>query len=128
MGVLSVTFYWRDLLKNTLSDKIDGMHVVVENSCDHTFTYTWAESKPMYLGSGDLHEPAFDQLKQSFSLANIGKSDMYTGLPPSSEGCQYVIHKYPSSDMLLNFQKPRVGKNKQREEILNCRSLMFLIQ
>ena len=75
-------------MKNVLSDKTNGMHAVVENSCNQTFTYTWLESEPLYLGSGDLHEPAFDELKQSFSLTDIGKSGMYTGFPPSSEGCK----------------------------------------
>ena len=96
VGVLSVTFYWRDLMKNVLSDKTNGMHAVVENSCNQTFTYTWLDSEPLYLGMGDLHEPEFDELKQSFSFTDTEESDMYTGLPLSSGGCQYVIHFYPS--------------------------------
>ena len=108
VGVVAVTFYWRDLLKNMLSDEIDGMHVVVENNCNQTFTYTWLDSEPLYLGMGDLHEPEFDELKQSFSFTDTEESDMYTGLPLSSGGCQYVIHFYPSTDMLRNFENNQV--------------------
>lgn len=103
VGILSVSYFWRDILKNMKSEKRDGLHVVVENSCNQTFTYTWSDSEPVYLGSGDLHESAFDHLKQSFSLTDIGDSNMYTGLPLSSKGCQYVIHTYPSFDMLENY-------------------------
>jgi hypothetical protein len=100
-GVLSVSFYWRDVLRNILGEEHDGLHVVVSNSCNQSFTYTWSDSEPTYLGSGDLHEPKFNHLKQSFNLSNMGESDTYTGLPLlSSSGCQYEIHTYPSSDML----------------------------
>jgi hypothetical protein len=105
VGILSVTFYWRDLLsKYVISEFPEGLMIVVENSCNQTFTYTWSDSEPVYLGSGDLHESAFNHLKQSFSLTDIGESDMYTGLPPSSKGCQYVIHTYPSYNMLEHYQ------------------------
>jgi len=102
VGILSVSYFWRDILKNMISEKRDGLHVVVEN-CNQTFTYTWSDSKPVYIGSGDLHESAFDHLKQSFSLTDMGESNLYTGLPLSSKGCQFVIHTYPSFVMLENY-------------------------
>lgn len=103
-GIVSVTFFWRDLLKNVLPEKSDGMSLVISNDCNQTFTYTWFDSEPVYVGNGDLHEAAFDHLEESFSLADIGKNDMYTGLPLSSKGCQYTIRTYPSSDMKAIFQ------------------------
>jgi hypothetical protein len=96
IGVVSVTFYWRDMLKYFLADKVDGMHVVVENSCNQTFTYISSGSEPKYLGDGDLHETGFEDRSLSFKLPE----DIF-----SSDGCQYTIHTYPSSDMFFDFTK-----------------------
>mmetsp|Transcript_13427 Transcript_13427/g.37784 ORF Transcript_13427/g.37784 Transcript_13427/m.37784 type:complete len:1181 (+) Transcript_13427:148-3690(+) len=109
IGVVAVTFYWRDLLKDMFSNEIDGMHVVFENNCNQSFTYTWSDSNPLFLGTGDLHEPEYDDMQQSFSLTDIEESDMYTGLPLSSSGCQYAIHFYPSEAMSQHFNKGHVS-------------------
>ena len=102
VGVVAVTFFWRDILKSFLKEKIDGMHIVVENSCNQTFTYTWSESEPNYLGSGDFHESVYEDFKMSFRFPEIG---MYSGVELSSGGCQYTIHTYPSSKMFANFEE-----------------------
>jgi len=102
VGVVAVTFYWRDMLKSFLKEKIDGMHVVVENSCNQTFTYTWSGSEPNYLGHGDFHEPSYEDSKESYPLLEIGK---FSGIELSSSGCQYTIHTYPSSKMFFDFEE-----------------------
>lgn len=102
VGVVSVTFYWRDMLKQFFSHRVDGMHVVIENSCNQSFTYTWSESEPKYLGDGDLHEPAYEDWIRSYALP-VG--DMYSEVQKNSDGCQYMIHTYPSMDMLYGFSK-----------------------
>ena len=94
VGVVSVTFYWGDMLKHFLPDKVDGMHVVVENSCNQTFTYITSGIKPTYLGEGDLHDAVFENHRKSFQLPE----DIF-----SSDGCQYTIHTYCSSEMFFEF-------------------------
>lgn len=107
VGVVAVTFYWRDMLKNILSDRIQGIRVVIENNCNQTFTYTWSDHELEYLGHGDHHEPDLEGLKQSFDLAD---SDMYSGLPLSTGGgCQYTIHTYASAELLSDFKKLEVS-------------------
>lgn len=108
IGVIAVTFYWRDMLRDLLFDAVDGMHIVIENTCNQTFTYTWSQREPTYLGVGDLHEPAFDAYEVAFLLSDIEKNAMYAGLPMSSEGCQYILHIYPSEEVLINFQKTQL--------------------
>lgn len=109
IGVIAVTFYWRDMLTALLFDAVDGMHIVIENTCNQTVTYTWSQREPTYLGAGDLHEPAFDVYEVAFLLSDIEKNEKYTGLPMSSEGCQYVLRIYPSEEMLINFQKTQLS-------------------
>ena len=38
-GFLSITFYWRDLIKGILPQGSDGIVVVFDNPCNPTFTY-----------------------------------------------------------------------------------------
>ena len=102
VGVVAVTFYWRDILKIFLKEKINGMHIVIENSCNQTFTYTWSGSEPIYLGSGDFHETGYEDFKMSFRFPEIG---IHSGVELSSSGCQYTIHTYPSSKMFTNFEE-----------------------
>jgi len=94
VGIVSVTFYWREMLKHFLPDKVDGMHVVVENSCNQTFTYITMGITPKYLGEGDFHDTVFENHRKSFQLPE----DIF-----SSDGCQYTIHTYSSSEMSLEF-------------------------
>jgi hypothetical protein len=108
VGILSVTFRWSDLLsKYAISEFPEGLMIVVENSCNQTFTYTWSHHKAVYLGSGDLHESAFNHLKQAFSLSDVRESDWHTGEPPSTKGCQYVIDTYPSYIMLEKYHSSK---------------------
>jgi len=102
VGVVAATFYWRDMLKSFLKDKIDGMHIVIENSCNQTFTYTMSGSEPNYLGSGDFHESIYEDSKMTFRFSDIG---IDSGLELSSSGCQYTIHTYPSSKMFADFEE-----------------------
>lgn len=102
VGVVSVTLYWRDILKNLPPGGIDGMQVVIENTCNQTFTYTWSESELFYLGEGDVHEGGFDDQVMSFSLAEGG---MYSVGQSDANDCQYTIHMYPSTAMFVIFKK-----------------------
>ncbi len=102
VGVVAVTLFWRDILQDCPPGGIDGMHVVIENTCNQTFTYTWVESDFVYLGEGDLHESAFDSQKFSFELND---EEMYSGLQSDANDCRYTIHTYPSTAMFDSFRK-----------------------
>ena len=38
VGIFSVIFYWRDMLKDILPPKSDGIVAVIENACNQSFT------------------------------------------------------------------------------------------
>jgi hypothetical protein len=100
VGVVTVTFYWRDVLKHLLPDRMDGLHIVVENTCNQTFTYTWSESELIYVGAGDFHDSAYDECQTSLSL----EEEIFSSTQLGSNGCEYIIHTYPSSDAALDFK------------------------
>jgi len=101
-GVVSATIYWRDLLENSNPEKVDGMHVVIENTCNQTFTYTWSKSELVYLGEGDLHEDVLGSGGLSIPLPESG---IYSERHSSADDCKYTIHAYPSSAMLDFFKR-----------------------
>ena len=39
VGIFSVIFYWRDMLKDILPPESDGIAAVIENACNQSFTY-----------------------------------------------------------------------------------------
>lgn len=102
VGVVAVTLFWRDILQDCPPGGIDGMHVVIENTCNQTFTYTWEESEFVYLGEGDLHESAYDAQQYSFEL---NEDETYSGLQSDANDCRYTIHTYPSTAMFESFRK-----------------------
>lgn len=64
VGLLSVSFYWRDMIKNILPA---GSHAVVvfENPCSPTFTYAINGPTVKFLGTGDFHQAKYDHLEES---------------------------------------------------------------
>jgi hypothetical protein len=39
LGNIATSFYWRDVLRNVLPRKRDGIIVVIDNACEASFTY-----------------------------------------------------------------------------------------
>lgn len=102
VGVVAVTLFWRDILRDCPPGGIDGMYVVIENTCNQTFTYTWVESDFVYLGEGDLHESGFDAQEFSFELDD---DEMYSGKQSDANDCRYTIRTYPSTAMFDSYRK-----------------------
>jgi hypothetical protein len=101
-------FYWRDFLKDILPTGERGLVVVVANECNQSFTYQVNGGDPVYLGPGDLHDPAYDLTEIKYSLkelssANSGKKGSYSGLKVNGF-CPYTITTYASEDMESSYK------------------------
>ena len=75
---------WRSLLPAG----VVGITAVLENDCGQKFTYEIDGPDALYLGKGDLHEPAYDSSKvvQDLSLHAHGDD-----IPPSPGHCRYSM-------------------------------------
>jgi hypothetical protein len=138
-GMLSVTFRWKDLLREMITtsgvydDRHEGLFVVVENTCNQSFTYNMTSSDhhhdhssggvAIYLGEGDLHDSKFNKLKQTLNLTRelaeevSDVSGIGGGSTIGEGGCHYSIHTYPSAEMLkcYNMENPsRLGLRRLR--------------
>ena len=101
VGILSITFFWRNLIKDILPPGTNGIVCVIANDCGQTFTYQIDGPEVVFLGLGDLHNPNYDYLAQSGVIKLRGSSDrnqdnIYTGLPLSGGRCPYWLNVYPS--------------------------------
>lgn len=86
-------------MKDILPSESTGLMLVVDNPCDghQQFTYRIDGRLPTFLGFQDLHDPKYDRLAQSSTLANLTKiGNSYTGLPLNPEYCTYTLTVYPS--------------------------------
>jgi hypothetical protein len=65
VGILSMSVYWRDTLKDILPRKSNGVVVIFENECNPTFTYQINGPDVKYLGRGDLHNTKYNHMRIS---------------------------------------------------------------
>jgi hypothetical protein len=115
VGTVSFGFFWRDLLRDILPEKSEGILVVTEMSCNMVnnetvaFTYEINGAYTTYLGVGDLSKPEYHYLRSSKTLNEImddismSTSRQYTGIRMSESSCPIRITIYPSAKNESSF-------------------------
>lgn len=98
VGVLHNVVHWRAYLRSLLPTSIRGIGVVLENTCDGFFTYTLYGAEANVTGFGDLHQTKFDSHGRtgSFDVETTVTDGTQNGIPVDVDGCNYVIHVYPT--------------------------------
>ena len=123
VGILSVYFYWKDLVQDTLPES-GGLYCVIDNNCNRTVTYEINGPDIQFLGMGDFHDPAFSHMVRSFDLRDIQNFSQhgrtYTGLPLGENDCPYTINIYPSA------QAENMHKSSNPAIFTVCAVLIFL--
>ena len=101
VGLLALSIYWRDFLKNILDPGSNGIAVVFDNPCSSSFTYEVNGAEATYLGSGDHHESEFNHLRHSSLLTDLStfstNDQAYTGIPVNQDYCPMTVRVYPST-------------------------------
>ena len=106
-----VYIYWRTYFDDLLPRGADGIIVVLENTCNQTYTYEVNGIHSTWLGRGDHHDPKYDFLEVSTSINSVllgegeGEEDSTrydSGFEDDTESdilyydCLYNIRVYPS--------------------------------
>lgn len=106
-GILALSSYWRDKIKDILPKGSDGVVIVFENPCNPTFTYQINGPSVVYLGTGDHHDSEYDHLEHSSALHDLRKfaikESSYSGIPIADNVCPYTIRVFPSDTMKNHF-------------------------
>lgn len=111
IGVMLVMFYWRDFMTNILPIGTDGLDVVVENTCNQSFTYRINGPSVVFLGFGDKHDSEYNNLRRTSTLGGLKRYSagglLYTGVPVSYAKCSYIVSIYPSTE----FERAYISSN-----------------
>jgi hypothetical protein len=104
VGVLAMSIFWRELMKEVLQTSPYGILIVVGNSCGQAMTYEVNGPSVVYVGRGDLHNSAYDDKFVESKLSKLYTFSFryklsYTGLPLSEDFCPYWVRVHPSNEM-----------------------------
>ena len=75
VGLLSAVISSDKFLSGQLPEGVNGVYVVITNTCDQAFTYMVNGPVAIYLGPGDLHQTEYDYLEETIDLADIRSSE-----------------------------------------------------
>jgi len=95
--------FWDTFFENVLPPNVNGMVVVLRNTCNQTFTFQINGRAVASLGEGDMHDEKYDFLRQDVSFtASINEaygSGSCLGAPMDEQGCQYSLSVYASKEL-----------------------------
>lgn len=66
---------WDLYLSRLLPVGVNGVYAVLANSCAQTVTYLINGPVAIYFGSGDLHQTAYESLKETLVFQGFGSSN-----------------------------------------------------
>ena len=104
VGLVKFAVYWKTYLENVLVSESneDSMDVVLENTCQQTYTYRVKGPNVKFLGVGDLHDPKY--IEGFVSLSPRQDPDPSTTSSGGNSGnCVYSIRVYANQDMEGQF-------------------------
>jgi hypothetical protein len=71
VGILAAVLPWDLFLSRLLPQGINGVYVVLENSCGQVVSYVINGQDAVYLGGGDLHQTRYDYLKETYIVSDV---------------------------------------------------------
>lgn len=104
VAIASSAIYWRLNFANVLPPDASGIICVLENSFNQTMTFRVDGGEAIYLGPGDLHDAAYDDLGVSSAVHDYVKSiaspetRAFTSVGLNIDFSKYYLTVYPSKD------------------------------
>jgi len=102
-GVVHGILPWDTYLTNLLPPGANGIFAVLTNTCGQYFTFEINGPDAVYLGAGDLHDPAFDGYMRE---ANFGE-DFLGEETRTYQQCFYSLKIYPSVTFKAMYESSR---------------------
>lgn len=103
-GALVSLFVWESFFADILPQNVNGLVAVLRNTpCDQAFTFMINGPDVEFLGEGDLHDQAYNNMMDEVMLTSLISQRVddgaYKGFELDDEGCQYFLQVYASSSM-----------------------------
>jgi hypothetical protein len=94
VALLTADLPWHSYFSNLVPEGIDGIYLVVRNTCEQEFTYRIDGPEVVYLGASDLHSSGYDDHEVSTEFTSF----------KSIADCIYSLHVFPSEDFEKAYQ------------------------
>jgi hypothetical protein len=103
VALLSSLILWRELFFNILPDSVQGITVVLENTCSGNYTYEINGAEAIAVGEGDMHDRNYEKYAMRITLGSDHQIPDGTanGIPFDVEGCSFNLKVYPSQVSFL---------------------------
>lgn len=102
VGFISSSVVWEESLENVFPEDVSGIDCVLRTDNQH-FTFGIENGVAFVKGPGDLHDPAFDEYRESIEL--ITEGDFHPG------NVLYSLHIYPGQEFFDDYttKNPIIG-------------------
>jgi Adenylate and Guanylate cyclase catalytic domain len=107
VGYISATIPWHVYFNNLLPNGVSGIVLVLSNTCEQEYTYKLDGHQVTFMGTGDLHDTAFDDLVVSAPF--YAHDDEMEKNDESLSQCRYSVHLYPSQEFESVYNTRRPG-------------------
>ena len=103
VGYVMAIMSWYKIFEDVLSKTSATMFAVLEESCGHTFTYSFDhDTATLKEESGDQHRQKYDYLEKSRVFISYPDD-----IPELNDLCEYKIRLYPDADFEGHFKSNR---------------------
>jgi hypothetical protein len=105
VGVIVAVINWKAYFKDLLPPNAGALDVVLDNSCQGSFTYQLSGEEVFYKGQGDLHDTNFDWMEKTANFENLKlKDDSRLGFNLNEDLCRYNLRVYPTESLSNKYQ------------------------
>lgn len=93
-------FRWDNFFLNVLPDSEEGIMLVIDGTCNQTYTFQLNGKDVVFLNDTDLHDVEFEGMRRDFEFAPFA---MLKDAENQDEFCQYSARIYPSKEWKSQF-------------------------
>ena len=97
VGALTAEMPWHSYFQNLIPEGVNGLILVVRNTCNQSFTYQIDGPTVTYLGPSDLHDKSYKRYEVEATFTAF----------TSIEECTYSFHVYPSRILEAAYETHR---------------------
>ena len=98
VGVVAVMVPWELYFQDILPERVNGIDVVVSDSCSKVYTVRLDGPNITFRGEGDFHDSNYNSMKRTWTLGREESSQDATGDIYVVDGCVYTLDVYPTED------------------------------
>lgn len=122
-GAVSAEFNWEDSFRYILPAHATGIVCVLENTCGQTFTYVIQGEDTVFMGTGDLHDPHYDEMEISTTY-----EDFLHTYNAAALFNDYSSQEYSSSSTSSTSTSTKEATDSERRILDSADGCLYLVR